>query len=109
MRVFYYYGGPFWVGWVIWLVVLVAIIVTVVLLARSSRRRAVYQRPWNGGPWQGHWHGGWQSPGIHELDIRYARGEITRDEYLQRRADMLSHPGAPPGGSPPGTPPGTQP
>jgi cytochrome c-type biogenesis protein CcmH/NrfF len=50
MRVFYYYGGPFWVGWVIWLVVLVAIIVTVVLVARSSRRRAVYQRPWNGGP-----------------------------------------------------------
>ncbi len=102
MRVFYYYGGPFWIGWVIWLIVLVAIIVTVVLLARSSRRRAVYQRPWSGGPWQGHWHGGWQSPGLHELDIRYARGEITRDEYLQRRADMLSHPLAPPPPTAPG-------
>jgi uncharacterized membrane protein len=100
MRVFYYYGaGPFWIGWVIWLVVLVAIITTVVLVARSSRRHAVYPRQWSGGPWQGHWHGGWQSPGLHELDIRYARGEITRDEYLQRRADMLSHPMAPPPGA----------
>jgi putative membrane protein len=104
VRVFYYYGaGPFWVGWVISLVVLAAIITTVVLLARSSRRHAIYPRQWNGGPWQGHWHGGWQSPGLHELDIRYARGEITRDEYLQRRADMLSHPMAPPPGAPPGT------
>jgi uncharacterized membrane protein len=107
MRIIYSYGGPFWIGWVVWLVVLVAIIATVVLVARSSRRHAVYTRQWNGGPWQGHlhggWQGGWQSPGIHELDVRYARGEITRDEYLQRRADILSHPGAPAGGPPPGT------
>jgi uncharacterized membrane protein len=102
MRVFYSYGGPLWIGWIIWPLALAAIIVTVVLVARSSRRGAVYQRPWSGGgPWQGHWQGGWQSPGLHELDIRYARGEITRDEYLQRRSDMLSHPWAPPPGGPP--------
>jgi uncharacterized membrane protein len=95
MRVFYYDGGPFWIGWVVWLVVLVAIITTVVLVARSSRRHAVYPRQWNGGQWHGHW----QSPGLHELDIRYARGEISRDEYLQRRADMLSHPVPPPPGA----------
>jgi len=23
-----------------------------------------------------------------ELDLRYARGELTREEYLQRRADL---------------------
>jgi uncharacterized membrane protein len=101
---FYVYGGPLWVGWIVGLVVLVAIITAVVLIARSSRRHAISTHQWNGGPWQGHWHGGWQSPGLHELDIRYARGEITRDEYLQRRADMLSQPGTTPPGPPPGTP-----
>ena len=104
MRVFYYYGGPFWIGWLIWLVVFAAIIVTVILVARSSRRHGISPTQWNGGPWQGHWHGGWQSPGLHELDIRYARGEITREEYLQRRADIASHPTSPP----PPTPPSTQ-
>jgi len=24
----------------------------------------------------------------HELDLRYARGEVDRDEYLRRRADL---------------------
>jgi uncharacterized membrane protein len=105
VRTFYFYGGPFWVGSVIWLVVLVAVVVGVVLIARSSRRHANSTHQWHGGPWQGHWQGGWQSPGLHELDVRYARGEISRDDYLQRRADMLSHPGMPPvGPSPPGAP-----
>jgi len=104
MRVFYYYGGPFWLGWVISVVVLIAIITTVILVARSSRRHVISPHQWQGGQWQGHWHGGWQSPGLHELDIRYARGEITRDEYLQRRADILSNPIPPAGGPPPATP-----
>jgi putative membrane protein len=26
-----------------------------------------------------------------ELDARYARGELTREEYLQRRADIEGH------------------
>jgi putative membrane protein len=29
------------------------------------------------------------------LDRRYASGEIDRDEYLQKRNDILSYPGAP--------------
>lgn len=24
----------------------------------------------------------------HELDLRYARGDLTREDYLQRRADL---------------------
>ncbi|HEY0410704.1 MAG TPA: SHOCT domain-containing protein [Candidatus Dormibacteraeota bacterium] len=28
------------------------------------------------------------SPAVHELDLRYARGEIERADYLQRRADI---------------------
>jgi putative membrane protein len=51
------------------------------------------------------WYGGWHGDGGHMsggqpverqqksalelLDEAYARGEITRDEYLQRRADLL--------------------
>lgn len=100
---FYFYDGPHWLGWIIWVLVLVAIIASVVLVVRSSRRHGS-PPPWAGGQWQGFGHAGWQSPGLHELDIRYARGEITRDEYLQRRADMLSLPVPPPGGPPAGTP-----
>ena len=29
------------------------------------------------------------------LARRYARGEIDRDEYLQKRSDILSYPGIP--------------
>ena len=101
MRMFYFYNGPHWLGWVISLLVLGAIITAVVLVARSSRRHAITPHQWYGGAWQGQWHAGWQSPGLHELDIRYARGEISREEYLQRRADMVSQPGTPPGGTPP--------
>jgi putative membrane protein len=56
-------------------------------------------RPWH----RGHWHGDWsdwsvgQRPGnpgrtdaaLGILDERYARGEIGREDYLQRRRDLL--------------------
>jgi putative membrane protein len=29
------------------------------------------------------------TPALSELDLRYARGEIDHDEYLQRRANLL--------------------
>ncbi|HEY2703236.1 MAG TPA: SHOCT domain-containing protein [Candidatus Dormibacteraeota bacterium] len=29
-----------------------------------------------------------RSPGLDELDMRYARGEVTRSEYLERRGDL---------------------
>ena len=40
------------------------------------------------------------SPAITELELRYARGEVTREEYLTRRADLLGG-YLPPGASPP--------
>ncbi|TMC49552.1 MAG: SHOCT domain-containing protein [Chloroflexi bacterium] len=50
-------------------------------------------------------------PAVDELDLRYARGEIDRAEYLQRRADLIDRtarlPGSPP--RPPGAPPGPPP
>jgi putative membrane protein len=30
-----------------------------------------------------------RSPGLKVLDERYARGEINRDEYLQKRDDLF--------------------
>ncbi|HXA41612.1 MAG TPA: hypothetical protein VNV65_01730 [Candidatus Solibacter sp.] len=62
--------------------------------------------------------GGWgrKSAAVHELEMRYARGEIGRDEFLLRRHDLTSGagkilppapPGAPAAAPPPsaGTPP----
>ncbi|HEX3604928.1 MAG TPA: SHOCT domain-containing protein [Candidatus Dormibacteraeota bacterium] len=40
-----------------------------------------------------------RSPGLDELDMRYARGEVTRSEYLERRADLMGM--APPPPAPP--------
>jgi putative membrane protein len=39
-----------------------------------------------------------RSPGLDELDMRYARGEVSRSEYLERRADLsgIAPPAAPP-------------
>ncbi len=31
---------------------------------------------------------GWRSPGLDALEERYARGEINRDEYLQKKQDI---------------------
>jgi putative membrane protein len=46
----------------------------------------------------------WQPPlpqqALAELDLRYARGEIEREEYLQRRADLMGQPGTPPTAGP---------
>jgi putative membrane protein len=60
--------------------------------------------------------GGWSphAAAIRELEMRYARGEIGRDDFLQRRADLLAPattsnlpPPAPPAGgeAPPNPPP----
>jgi putative membrane protein len=59
-------------GMILWLVILALIISGLVWLVRSqpiggNRRRAT---------------------GLDVLDERYARGEITRDEYLRMKRDM---------------------
>jgi putative membrane protein len=64
--------------------VLIVVAVVVGLAARRRRRTpgpSQQQQP--------------PSEAITELDLRYARGEIERDEYLQRRADLLGQPAPP--------------
>jgi putative membrane protein len=85
------YGyGPQWgmmdgYGWgygyglihmVVWVVVLVAIVAGVIWLVRSLA-----------GP-GGHVAHPRRSAGLDLLEERYARGEIKRDEYLQKKKDI---------------------
>jgi putative membrane protein len=73
-------GWPDGLSWVIFAVLLVLLLLAIVSLALDAYYRS-----------QG---GGARSGALAELDLRYARGEIGRDEYLQRRAD-LGGPAAP--------------
>jgi len=86
----YGYGyGPGWMmdGWgygffglahmFIWLIILVAIIVGVLWLVRSQAA-----------PSHGYYLPPHRSTGLDVLEERYARGEINRDEYLQKKKDI---------------------
>jgi putative membrane protein len=106
----YFPGDFFWVGGLFGLLIVVAIVVGVILVVRQFLERPQHV------------------PGpppippasmraVEELDLRYARGEIDRPEYLQRRADLM-HGGGPhvppaphtppaPSAPPPPKPPGT--
>src|ERR1700737_3517778 len=89
--------GFFWLHDLFWLLIVVAIVVGVFLVVR-----AVIARP--DAPHGGA--GSWpvDSVALHELDLRYARGELGREDFLQRRGDLLGpRPGAAPG--PHSTPP----
>lgn len=102
-------------GTILWIVLLVAVLVLGVLIVRQLMTRPL--RPTTPPPlWPP------RTPALDELELRYARGEIGRDEYLGRRADLLTpwpvgpaygaaapqapaSPPAPPAVDPPGTPP----
>ena len=71
-----------WYWWMpfhglLWLLMVAAVIVGVVVLIRYL---------WHGGGPSGPAPG--RSAALDQLDERYARGEIDRDEYLQRRRDI---------------------
>jgi putative membrane protein len=67
-------GGAFMWFWAIFAVVVLALLVVgVVWLVRTLAS------PGSGGA---------TSTARQELDLRYARGELTREEYQQRRADL---------------------
>lgn len=72
------YGGG-------WLMMLFAAVVIVALLVFIFRALA-----WTSHPPHHHMqHSGAYSPGLHALDERYARGEINREEYQQKKRDIL--------------------
>ena len=70
-------NGGFWpFGMVIWLIIIVAIIVLIswAVSTLSSGRRDEGAR---------------STSALDLLEARYARGEIGRDEYLQKKSDIL--------------------
>ena len=60
----------------IWLIVLVAIIVGIVWLVRTVALSSTHQLSVR------------RSSGLDVLEERYAKGEIQREEYLQKKRDM---------------------
>jgi uncharacterized membrane protein len=74
-------------------VAVLLVIAAIVYLARSFLQ-ARAQTPHHAPP-------ALRSPGLDELDMRYARGEVTRTEYLERRADLSGIAPPPPAPGPP--------
>jgi len=77
----YGYGGYAFglIHMIFWVVVLIALVVAVVWLVRSMM---------TGGPAAGSHSPLRRSPGLDVLEERYARGEINRDEYLEKKRDI---------------------
>lgn len=73
----------FWLHDLFFLIGLLIVVVAAVLIVRWLLRRPHLAAA---GP---------MPPALTELDIRYARGEIERDDYLQRRADLINPMAAP--------------
>ena len=69
-------NSDWWLHDLFGLVALLIVVIGVVLLVRMLLRRSHHQ------PASGNW------AALHELDLRYARGEVQRNDYLQRRADL---------------------
>ena len=73
-------GGTGWMGFgmvFVWLLLIAALIALVVWLVRSPPHAGANSvLPPR------------RSPGLDILEERYARGEINRDEYLQKKRDM---------------------
>ncbi len=71
------YGAYGAVHMIVWAVILVAIIVGIVWLVRSMTAPGGHHMPPK------------RSTGLEVLEERYARGEINRDEYLQKKKDIV--------------------
>lgn len=67
------FGG---VGMIVWLAILVALVGGAVWVARNIAARASSAAPR-------------RSPALDVLEGRYARGEIERDEYLEKRTNLV--------------------
>jgi len=79
---------PFWGHALLWTLLAAAVAITIAALRRAGRRRMYRRASYE--QWLQHRRAQGTGPGLHALDTRYARGEIGRDDYLQRRADLLS-------------------
>jgi len=79
----YGYGGYGFglIHMIFWVVILIAVVVAVVWMVRSMMAGGTDVDSNAPTPRR--------SPGLDVLEERYARGEINRDEYLQKKRDIL--------------------
>ena len=68
-------GGP--IGMIIWVVILALVVAAVVWFVRTMTHPG-YQLPMMSR----------RSPGLDVLEERYARGDIKREEYLEKKRDL---------------------
>jgi putative membrane protein len=72
-------NGGFWpLGMTVWIIIMVAIIALISWVVRRLSSPLRYKNPR-------------RPPGLDSLDERYARDEISREEYLQKQSDILGH------------------
>ena len=78
------YGGWGGGGWLmmIFAAVLIAALLLFIFRALTWTAHAPHQQMRSTGGW---------GPGLHALDERYARDEIKREEYLQKKRDILGN------------------
>lgn len=72
-------GGPMAVGMGVGMILWGALLVALVALVVTATRRMLRQGR------EGSWDGSARSA----LDLAYARGELDREDYLRRRADLV--------------------
>jgi len=79
-------GGPSTLAWVIFAILLVLLVLAIVSLAVDAyyRRRESRPAPQPDAPSES----GDSSRALAVLDDRYARGDITRDDYIRTRDDL---------------------
>jgi putative membrane protein len=82
-----YHEGTLILGTVLRFVAVVLIIAAIVYLVRAflQSRAQAWRAP-----------APTRSPGLDELDMRYAKGELTRTEYFERRGDLMGTAPPPP-------------
>jgi putative membrane protein len=73
------HSNLFWIHDLFVLAFLIVVVVGIVLLVRHLARRPRYAAM-----------APMPTAAVTELDMRYARGEVDRDEFLRRRADLLT-------------------
>jgi putative membrane protein len=73
------YGGVGFMGMIIWIVILALVIVAMVWLVRTMTHPGYQQSTAER-----------RARGLEVLEERYARGEIKREEFLEKKRDIAS-------------------
>jgi hypothetical protein len=97
----YGFGFPLWgtiIGLILFALLIASIVWLIVAITRPGRH--VRMAGWGGGGYGPRF----RHPALDELDLAYARGQLTREEYFRKRADLTGWgpPGGPPGFAGPG-------